>query len=144
MWGGFAVTLPWHMYVQYGDKGALEANYPMIQKWLASLLADTTDNVLLGRDGQPGGRGMMNFIGDWLTPKGSYSGNTPTAQILNSAHLVYELRIASKIATALGKAEDASPMRPGRTPSPRPPISASTTPPTTRTATVTPRSRYSR
>jgi alpha-L-rhamnosidase len=108
MWGGFAVTLPWHMYVQYGDKRALEANYPMIQKWLTSLLADTTDNVLLGRDGQPGGRGMMNFIGDWLTPKGSYSGNTPTAQILNSAHLVYELRIAAKIATVLGKAGDAS------------------------------------
>jgi alpha-L-rhamnosidase len=108
MWGGFAVTLPWHMYVQYGDKGVLEANYPMIQKWLASLLADTTDNVLLGRDGQPGGRGMMNFIGDWLTPKGSYSGNTPTAQLLNSAHLVYELQIASKIAAALGRTADAT------------------------------------
>ena len=108
MWGGFAVTLPWHMYLQYGDRGVLEASYPMIQKWLTSLLADTTDNVLLGRDGQPGGRGMMNFIGDWLTPKGSYSGNTPTAHILNSAHLVYQLRIASKIATALGKTADAS------------------------------------
>ena len=108
MWGGFAVTLPWHMYLQYGDRGVLEANYPMIQKWLASLLADTTDNVLLGRDGQPGGRGMMNFIGDWLTPKGSYSGNTPTAQILNSVHLVYQLQIASKIAAALGKTADAS------------------------------------
>jgi len=108
MWGGFAVTLPWHMYVQYGDKGALEANYPMIQKWLASLLADTTDNVLLGRDGQPGGRGMMNFIGDWLTPKGSYSGTTPTAQILNSVHLVYQLQVASKIATVLGRTADAA------------------------------------
>jgi hypothetical protein len=108
MWGGFAVTLPWHLYVQYGDRGVLETNYPMIQKWLTSLLADTTDDLLLGRDGQPGGRGMMNFIGDWLTPKGSYSGNTPTAQILNSVHLVYELQIASKIATVLGKTADAS------------------------------------
>jgi alpha-L-rhamnosidase len=108
MWGGFAVTLPWHLYVQYGDKGVLETNYPMIQKWLTSLLADTTDDVLLGRDGQLGGRGMMNFIGDWLTPKGSYSGNTPTAQILNSVHLVYELQIASKIAAVLGKTADAS------------------------------------
>jgi alpha-L-rhamnosidase len=108
MWGGMAVTLPWQLYLEYGDKGVLETNYPMIQKWLASLLADTTDNVLLGRDGQIGGRGMMNFIGDWLTPKGSYSGNHPTAQILNSVHLVYELQIASKIAGALGKTADAS------------------------------------
>ena len=30
MWGGFVVTLPWRMYLQYGDKGVLETNYPMI------------------------------------------------------------------------------------------------------------------
>jgi len=51
---------------------------------------------------------MMNFIGDWLTPKGSYSGNTPTAQILNCVHLVYQLQVASKIAAALGRTADAT------------------------------------
>jgi alpha-L-rhamnosidase len=51
---------------------------------------------------------MMTFIGDWLTPKGSYSGNTSTAQILNSVHLVYQLQIAAKIASALGKTDDAA------------------------------------
>jgi alpha-L-rhamnosidase len=108
MWSGIVVTLPWRMYLQYGDKRALESNYPMIQRWLAAITAETREDVLIGRGGQPGGGGMMTFIGDWLTPKGSYSGNTPTAQILNSFHLVYQLQIAAKIASALGKMQDAS------------------------------------
>ncbi len=108
MWGAFVVTLPWHMYVQYGDKRVLETNYPMIQKWMAAITSETRDNVLIGRGGQPGGGGMMTFIGDWLTPKGSYSGEAATAQILNSVHLVYQLQTAAKIATALGKPEDAA------------------------------------
>jgi alpha-L-rhamnosidase len=108
MWSGFVVTLPWHMYLQYGDNRVLEANYPMVRKWLSLIVSETRDNVLIGRGGQPGGGGMMTFIGDWLTPKGSYSGDTPTAQILNSVHVVYELQIAAKIAQALGKPEDAA------------------------------------
>ena len=35
MWCGFVVTMPWQVYLTYGDKGILETNYPMIQKWLA-------------------------------------------------------------------------------------------------------------
>ena len=49
MWGGFVVTLPWQMYLQYGDKRVLETNYPMIQKWLAYLARKPSDNVLIGR-----------------------------------------------------------------------------------------------
>ena len=41
MWGGMVVTLPWQMYLQYGDKGVLETNYPMIQKWLGYLASET-------------------------------------------------------------------------------------------------------
>jgi len=108
MWSGIVVTLPWHMYVQYGDKRVLETNYPTIQKWLDAITSETVDDVLIGRNGEPGGGSMMRFIGDWLTPKGSYSGDTPTAQILNSVHLIYQLQTAAKIATALGKPEDAA------------------------------------
>jgi alpha-L-rhamnosidase len=106
MWSGFVVTLPWQLYVQYGDKRVLENNYPMIQKWLTEITSETTDNLLLQRKAGVGGGGM-SFIGDWLTPKASYQGAIPTAQILNSVHLVYELQIAAKIAYVLGKPADA-------------------------------------
>jgi alpha-L-rhamnosidase len=49
-----------------------------------------------------------NFLGDWLTPKGSFRGSTPPAQLINSVHLVYQLQLASAIATVLGKKSDAS------------------------------------
>ena len=46
MWSGFCVTLPWQIYLQYGDKRVLETNYPTMQKWLAFVETKTVDNVL--------------------------------------------------------------------------------------------------
>jgi len=99
----------------------------MIQKWLASLLADTTDNVLLGRDGQPGGRGMMNFIGDWLTPKAAIRATPDGAAPEQCSPGVRASNASKSLRHSTGR-----PMRrttpPGRTPSPEPRTSASTTP----------------
>jgi alpha-L-rhamnosidase len=107
MWGGMVVTLPWQMYLQYGDKGVLETNYPMIQKWLNYLAAETQDDLLLTHTSHAISD-TWNFLGDWLTPKGSFRGNTPPAQQINSVHYVYQLQLASKIASVLGKTSDAS------------------------------------
>ena len=35
MWSGFVVTLPWQIYLQYGDRRVLEISYPIMRKWLA-------------------------------------------------------------------------------------------------------------
>ena len=107
MWGGFVVTLPWRMYLQYGDKGVLEGNFPMIQKWLGYLDSETKEDLLLTHTSHAISN-TWNFLGDWLTPKGSFRGNTPPAQQINSVHYVYQLQLASKIAGVLGKAADAS------------------------------------
>jgi alpha-L-rhamnosidase len=107
MWGGFAVTLPWQMYLQYGDKSVLETNYPMIQKWLGYLASETQDDLLLTHTSHAISD-TWNFLGDWLTPKGSFRGSTPPAQQINSVHYVYQLQLASRIASVLGKAADAS------------------------------------
>ncbi len=107
MWGGFVVTLPWQMYLQYGDKGVLETNYPMIQKWLGYLASETQDDLLLTHTSHAISD-TWNFLGDWLTPKGSFRGSTPPAQQINSVHYVYQLQLASRIATVLGKTADAS------------------------------------
>ena len=107
MWGGFVVTLPWQMYLQYGDTGVLETNYPMIQKWLGYLASETQDDLLLTHTSHAISDNW-NFLGDWLTPKGSFRGNTPPAQHINSVHYVYQLQLASRIASVLGKTADAS------------------------------------
>jgi alpha-L-rhamnosidase len=111
MWGGMVVTLPWQMYLQYGDKGVLETNYPMIQKWLGYLDSETTDDLLLDHRSHAMAMQVWNFLGDWVTPKGSFGGASPDprpAQLINSLHYVYQLETASKIANALGKENDAS------------------------------------
>ena len=108
MWGGMVVTLPWQMYLQYGDKVALETNYTMIQKWLGYLSSETTDDLLLDHKSHAMTMQTWNFLGDWLTPKGSSRGNSPPAQAINTVHYVYQLQLASKIAGVLGKEADAS------------------------------------
>jgi len=111
MWGGMVVTLPWQMYLQYGDRRVLETNYPMIQRWLAYLDSETTGDLLLDHTSHAMGMQTWNFLGDWLTPKGSYRGTSddPTpAQLINSVHYVYQLQLAARIAATLGRNEEAA------------------------------------
>jgi len=89
----------------------LETNYPMIRKWLGYLDSETTDGVLLDHKSHAMTMQTWNFLGDWLTPKGSFRGTSPDprpAQLINSVHYLYQLQLASRIATALGKEDDAS------------------------------------
>ncbi len=111
MWGGMVVTLPWQMYLQYGDKGVLEANYPMIRKWLGYLESESTEGLLLKHTSHAMSMQTWNYLGDWLTPKGSIRGDSPDprpAQLVNSVHYLYQFQLASKIARVLGKEDDAS------------------------------------
>ena len=111
MWGGMVVTLPWHMYLHYGDRRVLEENYPMIQGWLNYLDSETTDGVLLDHTTPAMGMQQWNFLGDWLTPKGNIRGTSedPTpAQAVNTVHYVYQLQLAARIAATLGRDSDAA------------------------------------
>ena len=112
MWSGFVVTMPWQLYLNYGDKGVLETNYPMIQKWLAFAETKTKDHIL-----EPyvsiGIRQMeWNYLGDWVSPRhtagGDLSRNPVSARFINNCHYLYTLDLAAKIATVLGKPADAA------------------------------------
>ena len=85
----------------------------MIQKWLGYLASETQDDLLLTHTSHAISDNW-NFLGDWLTPKGSFRGDTPPAQQINSVHYVYQLQLASKIASVLGKAADATGVRRAR------------------------------
>ena len=127
MWCGFVVTMPWQVYLTYGDKGILETNYPMIQKWLAFAGSKTKDNILEPYTSFAIHPPEWNFLGDWVTP---LPPNPPGAadsararrdaadqdiardpvasRFINSAHYLYTLQIAAKIAAILGKPADAA------------------------------------
>ena len=127
MWCGFVVTMPWQVYLTYGDKGILETNYPMIQKWLAFADSKTKDNILEPYTSFAIHPPEWNFLGDWVTP---LPPNPPGAadsararrdaadrdiardpvasRFINSAHYLYTLQIAAKIAAILGKPADAA------------------------------------
>jgi len=110
MWGGMVVTLPWQMYLQYGDRRVLETNYPMIQKWLGYLASESPDGILVDHKSHAMSMQTWNFLGDWLTPKGSVRGNGPNpepALAVNTVHYLYQLQLAAKIAGVLGKDADA-------------------------------------
>ncbi len=111
MWGGMVVTLPWHMYLQYGDRRLLETNYPMMQKWLGYLASEAPDGILLDHKSHAMSMQTWNFLGDWLTPKGNIRGNGPSpepALAINTVHYLYQLQLAAKIAGVLGKDAEAA------------------------------------
>lgn len=111
MWGGMVVTLPWQMYLQYGDRRVLETNYPMIQKWLGYLATESPEGILTDHKSHAMSMQMWNFLGDWLTPKGNVRGNGPNpepALAINTVHYLYQLQLAAKIAAVLGKPADAT------------------------------------
>ncbi|WP_183558997.1 family 78 glycoside hydrolase catalytic domain [Mucilaginibacter sp. SP1R1] len=97
-WGSNAVILPWYVYQWYGDKEVLTENYDMIKRYLAYLDTKTKDNLL------------YQGLGDWydLGPKPPGVSQLTPQGITASALYYYDLNIAGKIATLLGKDQDMS------------------------------------
>lgn len=103
-WGGIVATLPWQMYLQEGDKRILEKNFELIKRWLAFLESHTKDGLLMRFGGE------WDFLGDWLWPNATAEGmnnDKPENICFNNCYRVYNLRTAAKIATLLGKKEEA-------------------------------------
>ena len=114
MWSGFVVTLPWQMYVQYGDRRILEVCYPMMRKWLAYLQSETVDHLLETHRSYRMRLPQWTFLGDWLAPRPAGNGGPngfgdPLAiRFINNCHHLYQLHLAARIAALLGQDEDAA------------------------------------
>ncbi|HVN78469.1 MAG TPA: family 78 glycoside hydrolase catalytic domain [Terriglobia bacterium] len=118
MWGGFVVTLPWQLYLQYGDQRVLETNYPMIQKWLGYLDSETVDHLLVTHKSYAMTFPEWNFLGDWVQPRpkgGKDQGQQALFMVKDEGgtrfiinlHRLYTVQLAAKIARILGKDDDA-------------------------------------
>ncbi len=105
-WSGFCITMPWQIYVTYGDRRPLEQGWPVMKKWLAFIDTKMGDGLLqpyvgIGCAGSP----IWNFLGDWVPPgrkQGKDRVDDRSTLFFNNCYLVYCLQLASKIGRVVG------------------------------------------
>ncbi len=106
VWSGFCITMPWQVYLTYGDRRPLELGWPVMKKWLAFLETKMRDGLLqpyvgIGCAGSP----EWNFLGDWVPPgrkQGRDRVDDHSTLFFNNCYLVYCLQLASRIGHVLG------------------------------------------
>lgn len=91
-WNGDAVTLPWRLYREYGDRRFLERWYDAMSKQVESVLKRFPDYIC--KDG----------FGDWCAPNdGTWEGYHADYQLVNSALNIQCLTVMRNAAGVLGK-----------------------------------------
>ena len=101
LWGSAALTVAWESYQQYDDKQLLAEHYDAMTSYIKYLLEKNIDpktNILT----QENPTAWTN-LGDWLGPEQEKNDNS----LLWEAYFIYDLEIMKKVASVLGKAEDA-------------------------------------
>jgi alpha-L-rhamnosidase len=103
-WADAGVICPWTMYLTYGDKSVLQTQYESMSRFVGYLETITID----GLRSHPDYKGFHGF-GDWLAQDGSgkTDGGTPK-DLIGTAFTAYCASLMEKIATVLGKTEDAA------------------------------------
>ncbi len=94
-WADAGVSLPWQVYMNYGDRRIIEEHYPSAKKWVDFVSQNNPDCVWKNARG--------NDWGDWL------SAGTPSTpkEVGATAFFAHSADLASKMAAALGYHDDA-------------------------------------
>ncbi|MEG1192336.1 MAG: family 78 glycoside hydrolase catalytic domain [Clostridia bacterium] len=101
-WGDAATIIPWDLYLYYGDKAVLAAQYDSMKAWVEYMRSADTDHV-----DRYGGF----HLGDWLAQDTSdpfsLFGATPT-DLIATAYYAYSTRILAKTARVMQNDADAA------------------------------------
>lgn len=100
-WADVSVIVPWTTYLSYGDKRILEVQYSSMKAWVDFMKGRAGDDNLWTGD---------NHYGDWLafaTTRSDYPGATTEKDLIATAYYAYSSGLLSKIASVLGKEDDA-------------------------------------
>lgn len=97
-WADAVVICPWTIYLCYGDEGILRKHYPSMRRFVEFLRANSRDGIRSYR----GMKGHTGF-GDWL----NIQAETPQ-DLIGTAFFAHSAQLLSKIASILGKKEDAA------------------------------------
>lgn len=99
-WGDVATILPWTLYLVYGDRGVLAAQYPSMKAWVEYIRARAQDD--LWKSGW--------HFGDWLsyaTTSPDYPGATTGKDLIATAFYAHSTALLAQAATVLGHTDDA-------------------------------------
>lgn len=99
LWGSAGITVPWECYRQYGDRTLLEEHYNAMKRYIDFIVNATIDPAtnLIVQDRAWGD------LGDWL---GLEDGRNDKS-LFWEAYFIYDLQIMQKVASILGREEDA-------------------------------------
>lgn len=104
-WGDAATVVPSVLYERFGDRGALETQYPSMKAWADTIFDLSGDRHLW--------EGRFQF-GDWLDPDApaDFPADAKTdADIVATAHVFLSLDLVAKAAVVLGMDADAAAYR---------------------------------
>lgn len=95
-WGTALIYIPWTLYKYYGDKRILEISYDAMKRWWMYLNSMVKNGIL-----------YFNKYGDWVPPGRVRSIEHCPPEIISTWILYRDAKLLSKIASILGKANDA-------------------------------------
>jgi alpha-L-rhamnosidase len=109
-WSGVCITLPWEVWLAYGDERILADCYPVMQRWLSFLETHCRDGIL-----HRYGHESWGFLGDWVPP-GRQQGvggrvDDRSTLFFNNCYRHYVVARMAEIAEVLGKVDDAAAYR---------------------------------
>ena len=100
-WADAGITIPWAVYLDYGDVSVLENQYESMKKWIAYMKQRAGEDLIW--DGDP-------HFGDWLSfasTRSDYMGAYTLKDLIATAYYAYSSSIVAKVALVLGKEDDA-------------------------------------
>ena len=101
-WADAGVVIPWTVYLVYGDTRILERQYESMQRWIGYMQERAGEDLIWDGD--------FHF-GDWLayaTNRSDYPGATTDKDLIATAYFAYSTGLLQRIASILGKDDDAA------------------------------------
>ena len=98
LWGSAGITVAWESYLQYNDRELLEEHYGAMDAYIDYLMRHIDPETGIMTEGT---------LGDWLGPEQEKNDNS----LLWEAYFIYDLQLMERIATVLGKQQDAARFR---------------------------------
>ena len=95
-WGTAVVQLPWHLYLQYGNRRILESYYDMMALWTRHIDSTAVEGI------------VYEGLGDWCPPKADHYHNPTPVEFSSTCFHFIDLSIMEKVAALLGKSQDQS------------------------------------
>ncbi len=93
-WGTAFITIPWYLYLYYGDRRILRKIYDGLKKWVDFLCTKSEDYIV-----------KIVKYGDWCPPMHIRSADTPE-ELTSTWYFYHDALLLSKIASILGIKED--------------------------------------